>query len=88
MDGVADFIDVAGPDALLIIGQSLARRMFGPEQIGNQGVHSGRRKETGRVVFGNQRRAFDFRMAPALEKFDVSATDFRCFHDLPVCFPE
>lgn len=79
--GVADFVDVAGADALLEVGQAASGRVLRALQIGDQRVHPGGGEQTGRVVFWDDRRALDLLMAFAFEKFDIFAADVCFFHD-------
>ena len=40
MARIADCLDVAGADALLVVGEPLSRRVRFAEQIGDEGVHA------------------------------------------------
>ena len=50
---IAHFVNVAGTDALLHVGQARALRMLLTQQIGNQGMHARGGEEHGGIVFGN-----------------------------------
>ena len=53
MAHIAHFINVAGADALLHVGQACALRMLLTQQIGNQRMHASGGEEHGGIVFGN-----------------------------------
>ena len=76
MHGIADFIDIPGPDAFLNVGQPRALRMFPAQQIRHQRVHSGRSEKNGRIVIRDQRCAFDDSMSFGTEKIDIFFTKF------------
>lgn len=76
--GVADVVDVTGTDALLDVGKAGALGVFGAEQIGDQGVHPRRRKQDGRIVVGDQRRAADDGVPVAAEEVKILLTKLFC----------
>ena len=69
VDGIADFINISGPDAFLHVREPFPERMRGAEQKRNQRMHSGCGKQNCGIVIGNQRRALDDGVAFALIKF-------------------
>ena len=74
MDGIADFIDIAGADAFLDVGEALSLGMLAAEQIRNQRMHARGGKEDGGVIIGDQGRAFDDRMSFGMKEIDVFFT--------------
>ncbi len=80
MHRVADFVDIAGADALLAVGQPGAEGMRRALEIRHQGVHPGGGKQTRRVVVRDQRRAFDLFVAFGDEKVEVFPANFYSFH--------
>ena len=71
--GVADFVDVAGADALLNVGQAVAHGMLRAQKIGNEGMHAGGGEKNGGVVLGNNGRAGNDGVSLALEEFQIHA---------------
>ena len=69
MRSVAHFVDVAGADALLHVGQARALRVLGAQQIGNQRVHARGGEQNGGVVLRNDGGRGDDRMAVILIEF-------------------
>ena len=78
--GIADFVDVAGADAFLVVGEAFARRMRLSAQVRDQRMHPGGGEEAGRVVVRDQRRALYLGVSVAAEKCDISAADLCCGH--------
>ena len=70
MHGIADFVDIAGADALLNVAKTLSERVRRAEKIRHKRVHSGCREKNGRVVVRDQRRALDYGVPFALEEFE------------------
>ena len=65
-----DFIDITCPQALLDVRQAFSGGMLLTQQERDERMHASRREQACRVVFRNQRRAFDFGVAVALEKIN------------------
>ena len=84
MDGVADFVDVAGADALLVIGEPRPRGVRRALQIRHQRVHPGGGEKAGGVVVRDQRRTLDLNVSLPDKKLDVFAAQFLGFHGLPL----
>ena len=80
VDGVAHLVDIPGADALLVVGEPLARGVLRSLQVGHQGMHPGGGEKTGGVIFGDQRSAADLGMTLALEKFDKTAANLFSLH--------
>ena len=71
MHRISHFLNVAGPDTFLVVGQTGAEGMFFTEEVRHEGVHTGSGEKNGRVVIGNQRSAFDFSVSVFFEELDV-----------------
>ena len=80
MDGIAHFVNIAGPDALLNVAESFSERMGGSQEKGNQRMHSGCCKKNGRVVIRNQRSAFYDGVSFAFKKFQKFRSELICIH--------
>ena len=50
---IADFLDIAGTDALLHVGQAGAGGMGSAHQVGHEGMHTGGGEEDGGVILGD-----------------------------------
>ena len=83
--GVADLVDVAGPDALLEVRQPPSGGVLLAEEVGHQGVHAGGREENGGVVLGYERSGADLSVAPLLEEVDVCLSHLLSVHDVHSC---
>ena len=69
---VADFVDVAGADALLDVGEARPGGMRHlAHEVGHERVHAGRGEEDGRVVLGDERGAGNDLVALRLEEAQV-----------------
>ena len=68
---IAHFLDVAGPDTLLVVGQPGAERMFFTEEIGHERVHPRSGEKDGGVVIGDQRSTLDLSVPVFFEELDV-----------------
>ena len=80
MARIADGVDVAGADALLVIRQAFAGRMRLAQKVGNERVHAGGREEDRRVVIGKEGLALNLGVAFRLEEFDVFRAEFVRVH--------
>ena len=84
---VSHFVDVARAHAFLHVRQAGALGVLLSQKIGDEGVHSRRRKEHGRVVFGDQRGGGDDMVPLALVKFQKFLSQFftgQSIHGLPL----
>ena len=68
---IAHFLDVTGPDTLLVVGQTGAERMFFTEEIGHERVHPRSGEKDGGVVIGDQRSTLDLSVSVFFEELDV-----------------
>ena len=75
MRSVAHFVDVAGADALLYVGEALALGVGLAHEVGHQRVHARRGEEHGGVVFGNERSAGDDGVPLGLEELEVELAE-------------
>ena len=90
---VADFLDVLRPKAGLRVGEPVAVRMFGAQQVSQQRLHPAAGEECGGVVLRHQRGPVDEGVAALLHQREVGAADFIGIHPVtvpssrPVCAP-
>ena len=76
MRRVADFVDIAGADALLHVGQARAGRVLRAQQIRHQRMHAGRGEQNGRVVLRDDGRAGDDRVAMVFKEAQIHCAQF------------
>ena len=81
--GLADLLDVTGPDALLHTRGARPRRTLLPEEVGLEGHHAGVDEQQVRVVV-DQRRGGDDGVAVLLEERQPATPDLSGFHVVPV----
>ena len=82
---IADTVDVSGPDALLVVRQSLSGRMGLAQDVRYQRMHSGRGEKDGRVVLGDDGGAADLSVASGHEEVDEFLSEFiscKWFHNV------
>ena len=70
MAHVAHVVDVAGADALLHVGEAVARGVLLAQQVGHQGVHAGGGEQHGGVVLRNDGGGGNHGVALFLEEFE------------------
>ena len=86
MGGVAHLVDVAGADALLYVGEPGAGGMLLAHEIGDQRMHARGGEQHRGVVFGDQGRAWDHRVALGTEEVQIQLpklTAGQIAHSLP-----
>jgi len=83
MTGVSDHIYVSGTNALLIVGQSLASRVWFAKQIWHERMHACGCKKYRWIIFGNERLPANLSMASSLKEFNVFSAQFiDCNHSV------
>ena len=86
MGGVAYLVDVAGADALLHVREPGAGGMLLPHEIGDQRMHARGGEQHRGVVFGDQGRAGDHRVALGTKEVQIQLpklTAGQIAHSLP-----
>ena len=71
MGGIADFVYIAGADALLNVRKAYALRVLFAHEIGYKGMHAGGGEKDGGVIFGYEGSGRDNSVALAAEEVKV-----------------
>ncbi len=74
MTVVADLIYIYGTDALLIVDEASARRMWLAQEVGHQRVHAGGCEKHRRIVLRNERTTGNLGVPVGCKKLNVFPT--------------
>ena len=78
--GIPDLVDVAGPDALLEVGEPSASGVLLSEEIRYQGVHPCGCEKDSRIVLRHEGCGTDLRVAALFKEIDVGFSHFLSVH--------
>jgi hypothetical protein len=81
--GIANLVYIAGAQALLYVCKAAARGMLLAHKIGHEGMHAGRCKQNGRIVFGYKGGGRNNLVAPFLKELQVKRPELigsKVFH--------